>query len=87
MKQAKITLQPTLIAVHVTPKSGKNAVEGLVKDASGKEWLKVRLACVPEDGKANKALLKLLAETWDCPFSSLSIISGETSRHKIIRKD
>ena len=83
MKQA----ESSLIAVHVLPKSSRNAVEGLVRDAAGKEWLKVRLTATPEDGKANKALLKLLAKTWGCSPSSLLIVSGETSRHKYIRKN
>ncbi len=77
----------SLIAIHVFPKSGKNAVEGIVKDANGKEWLKVRLTATPEDGKANKALIKILAKEWKCSPSSLTIISGETSRYKIIRKN
>lgn len=59
----------------------------MVKDANGKEWLKVRLTAAPEDGKANEALLRLLAKEWKCPPSSLEIISGETSRYKIIRKN
>ncbi len=76
----------TLIAVHVFPKAGRDLVEGSVKDAAGKEWLKVRLACAPEGGKANKALIKLLAKEWKCTPSSLTIVSGETSRYKMIRK-
>jgi uncharacterized protein len=82
MKQA----ETSLIAVHVIPKSSSNAILGLVKDAAGKEWLKVRLTAAPEDGKANRALLRLLAKEWKCPPSSLEIVKGETSRHKHIRK-
>ena len=75
-----------LIAIQVAPKSSKNAIEGIVKDANGKEWLKVRLTVVPEDGKANKALLKLLAKEWKVPQSSLEIVSGLTSKYKTIKK-
>ena len=82
MKQAETSLIP----VHVFPKSRRNAVEGTEKDAAGKEWLKVRLTAAPEDGKANKALLKLLATEWRCAPSALEIVKGETSRHKYIRK-
>lgn len=77
----------TLIAVHVAPKSSKNNIEGIKKDASGKEWLRIKLTTAPEDGKANQALLRLLAKSWNCPLSSLTIIQGKTSRYKIIRKD
>jgi len=82
MKQA----QSEVIAVHVYPRSGRNTVEGLMKDAAGKEWLKVRLTAAPADGKANKALLKLLGKEWGCAPSSLVIESGETSRYKYIRR-
>ena len=76
-----------LIAIQVAPKSSKNAIEGIVKDANGKEWLKVRLTVVPEDGKANKALLKLLAKEWKVSQSSLEIVSGLTSKYKIVARD
>ena len=82
MKQAETSLIP----VHVIPKSPRDAIAGMVTDAAGKEWLKVRLTAAPKDGKANKALLKLLAKEWKCPPSSLLIVKGETSRHKYIRK-
>lgn len=82
MKQA----ENSLISVHVVPGSKVTKVEGYETDATIKEWLKVRLTAVPEVGKANAALLRLLAETWGCAPSSLSIASGETSRHKRIRK-
>jgi uncharacterized protein YggU (UPF0235/DUF167 family) len=42
---------------------------------------------VPEDGKANKALILLLADTLRLPKSSISIVSGETARKKILRID
>lgn len=76
-----------LIPVHVTPKAGRDAVEGEVQDAAGKTWLKVKLRTAPEDGKANKALIVLLAKHFGCPKSSLTIVSGETSRHKLVRRD
>lgn len=87
MKQAQKSPETGLIAVHVVPRAPRNEIEGMVEDAAGKQWLKVRLTATPEDGKANKALLKLLAKEWGCAPSRLSIVSGETSRHKIIRKE
>lgn len=86
MKQAPKSPDFTLIAVQVQPKAGRDSIEGYVTDAAGKQWLKVKLATAPEDGKANKALLKLLAKEWGCVPSCLSIVSGETSRHKVIRR-
>lgn len=73
------------IPVWAVPKSSADKIEGWVQDASGQRWLKVRLSAAPEDGKANKALLKLLAREWGVPRATLSLLSGETSRHKKIR--
>jgi len=86
MKQVPNSPESGLIPVHVIPKSGRDAIEGMVMDAAGKAWLKVRLTAAPEDGKANKALLRLLAKAWGCAPSSLSIVSGGTSRYKVVRK-
>ncbi len=74
------------ISVHLYPKSSRNAVEGEVTDAAGNTWLKVRVTAVAEDGKANKALLKLLAKHLGCAVSELEITRGETSRYKQIRR-
>jgi len=40
---------------------------------------------VPEDGKANKALIKLIADTLDCAASSIEIVSGATARIKTLK--
>ena len=75
-----------ILPIHLHPKSPRDAAEGEVADAAGNIWLNVRVAAVPEDGKANKALLKLLAKHWGCAVSDLEIISGETSRYKRVRR-
>lgn len=76
-----------VIAVHAVPKSPRNKIEGEVVDAEGRRWLKVRIAAAPEDGKANKELLKFLAKCWNLPASRLTLVSGETARHKRIKID
>jgi uncharacterized protein (TIGR00251 family) len=87
MKQAQKLNDNLLVAVHVLPRAKRDEIEGEVIDSAGKKWLKVRLTATPEDGKANKALIRLLAKEWGCAPSCLSIVSGELSRHKIIKKD
>jgi uncharacterized protein (TIGR00251 family) len=74
-----------LLAVRLTPRSSKDAVEGLEALSDGRRILKARVRAVPEDGKANDALLKLLAKSLDLARQSLSLESGATSRIKIIR--
>ena len=78
--------QDAIIPIHLYPKSPRDVVEGEVIDAAGNVWLKVRVTAAPEDGKANKALLKLLAKHWGCAVSDLEMISGETSRYKRVRR-
>jgi len=75
----------TVIPIHAVPKSSANKIEGWVEDANGQKWLKVKIAAPPEDGKANKTLIKFLAKEWKVPASSLILLSGETSRYKKIR--
>ena len=75
------------LAVRLTPNAGRNVVEGIDIAADGEAFLKARVTAVPEDGKANKALILLIADTLRRPKSSISIISGETARKKILRID
>ena len=71
--------------VRVTPRSSKDAIEGVTVDAAGDARLAVRLRAVPEDGKANKALVALLAKSWKIPKSAITIAAGETQRQKTLR--
>lgn len=75
------------LAVHVSPKSAKNAIVGWNTTEEGKAELLVKLTAVPADGKANEALIKLLAKTLRVPKSSISIASGQGSRHKLLKLD
>lgn len=70
--------------LKVTPKSSRNAIKGSEIDSGGKERLKITVTAPPEDGKANKAVIKLLAKTLKVPPSSITLISGETSRLKCV---
>jgi uncharacterized protein len=74
-----------LISLQVTPKSSKNEIIGWVRDADGEPMLKVKVAAPPEDGKANRVLLKFLAKQWDISASQLELVSGLTSRHKRLK--
>ena len=66
------------LAVRVLPRSSRNSIEW------EQETLKVRLTAPPVDGAANEALIALLAERLDLPKRSISIVSGLTSRQKIV---
>ncbi len=71
--------------VRLTPKGGRDAVEGWSAGADGAEHLKARVASPPQDGRANAALIALLAKTLAVPKSKIAIVAGEASRLKTIQ--
>ena len=75
------------LSVRLTPNGGRDALDGVEPDADGEPLLKARVTAVPEKGKANKALIQLIAKSLKIPKSSISVISGDTSRKKILRID
>lgn len=72
------------IALRVTPKAGRNALGGVVADGQGQQRLRVLVTAPADQGKANQAVLKLLAKTWRLPASCLRIVQGETARDKLV---
>lgn len=68
--------------VRLTPKSVRDAVEGIEETDDGRAHLKARVRAVPEDGKANAALEKLLAKWLGLAARNVSIGAGATSRLK-----
>lgn len=76
-------MTPMRLRVRLTPKGGRDAIDGWWTDGSGRA-LKARVAAPPEDGKANAALIGLLARTLDVAKSDVRIASGTTSRIKTI---
>lgn len=73
-----------LLIVRVTPQSSKNALEGWILH-KGEEVLKMRVTAPPAKGKANEAVLHLLADTLGIPKSRLTLINGPTCRRKVIK--
>ncbi len=69
-----------LIRVKVTPRSSKNQVAGKEKD-----FYRVKVTSAPVEGKANDALIALLAEKLGVPKRSIEITGGKTSRTKTVR--
>lgn len=72
------------LPVRVTPKGGRDAVDGWALDPAGRPYLKVRVSAAPADGQANAALTAFLAKALGRPKSAVRIVSGETARLKII---
>jgi uncharacterized protein (TIGR00251 family) len=72
------------LAVRVSPRGSKNAVEGIVMGADGKPLLAIRLTAPPVEGAANAALIAFLAEQLELRKKDVLIRSGETGRMKIV---
>jgi uncharacterized protein (TIGR00251 family) len=69
----------TRLRLRVAPGAARAAVVGRHGDA----W-KVRVAAAPERGRANEAVLALLADTLAVPRASVTLVSGAGSRNKIV---
>lgn len=81
MQNAKEMLLSTgRLALKVTPKARMEGLAGM--NDAGELVVKVR--CPPEDGRANEAVVAVIAEAFSLPKSRLEITRGTASRHKII---
>ncbi|MGC8786539.1 MAG: DUF167 domain-containing protein [Anaerolineae bacterium] len=67
------------LAVHVVPRAAKNEIVGIHGNA-----LRIRLNAPPVEGAANAALLAFLAQVLEIPPRQIELISGHTSKHKIL---
>ena len=72
----------TRLKLRVSPRSRRPGIAGRHGDA----W-KVRVAEPPEDGRANEAVLRLLAKTLDVPRADVTLVSGHAARDKIVTLD
>jgi uncharacterized protein len=74
-----------VLEVRLTPRAGRDAIDGHAKLSDGRSVLAMRVRAVPEKGAANAAMLRLLAKTCGVGVTSASLVSGATSRLKIVR--
>ena len=70
------------LAIRLTPRGGADRIDGETKDAAGRSFWAVRVRAVPEDGKANAALIALIAKSVGVPASAVRLVRGAASRHK-----
>jgi uncharacterized protein len=74
-----------LIRIRLTPRGGRDALEGIGSMGDGRAVLKARVSAAPEKGHANAALERLIAKALRVPKSTVSVIAGETARLKTVR--
>ncbi|WP_274423334.1 DUF167 family protein [Chelativorans sp. YIM 93263] len=72
------------IFVRVTPGSSADAIDGMFEAGDGRHYLKVRVRAAPENGKANRALEKLLSKTFRLAKNAVNVTGGTTSRFKTV---
>jgi uncharacterized protein (TIGR00251 family) len=71
-----------VIAVRLTPKGGRDSIDGVEAMSDGRAVLKARVRAAPHEGAANEALVALLAKSLGIPPRSIEIVGGATSRIK-----
>ncbi|MBB4640445.1 DUF167 family protein [Rhizorhapis suberifaciens] len=74
-----------ILSIRLTPRSAVEAIGGSWEDAHGALWLRATVRSVPEKGKANAALIKLLAKALNMAPAAILLESGDTSRLKRVR--
>ena len=70
------------IALRVTPRGGRDDIDGIETLANGRSVVKVRVRAIAEGGEANRAVTELLAKLLGVPKARVKILSGTTSRLK-----
>ena len=70
------------LTVRLTPKGGRDAIEGVEQMADGRSVLKARVRVAPSEGAANEALIRLLANALDVPRRDIVLAAGASARIK-----
>lgn len=73
------------LSVRLTPNGGRDALDGWETGADSAAYIKARVSDPPDKGKANKALIALLAKSAGVAKSAVSLLAGDTQRKKILR--
>ena len=72
------------VLVRLTPRAGRDGLDGIETLSDGRGALKARVRAVPQKGRANEALARLLADQLGLPAASIIIAAGATSRLKAV---
>jgi uncharacterized protein (TIGR00251 family) len=73
------------LSVRLTPKGGRDAIDGIERLADGREVLKARVRAAPSEGEANAALIALLAKALKVAPRQVRLAAGATGRLKRVR--
>jgi uncharacterized protein (TIGR00251 family) len=87
MEPWRYSTQGISVALRVTPRGGRDEIDGLEMLANGRSVVKVRVRAIAEGGEANRAVIELLAKALGVPKAKIRVLSGMTSRLKQIAVD
>jgi uncharacterized protein (TIGR00251 family) len=73
-----------VVTVRLTPKGGRDSIDGIMRLSDGSTVLKARVAAAPTEGEANDALVRLLARQLGVALRNVTLMGGTTSRVKRI---
>jgi uncharacterized protein (TIGR00251 family) len=83
----RYSTQGISVALRVTPRGGRDDIDGLETLANGRTVVKVRVRAIADGGEANRAVMELLAKALGVPKAKVRMLSGTTSRLKQIAVD
>jgi uncharacterized protein YggU (UPF0235/DUF167 family) len=72
------------VAIRLTPRARTDRLAGIARSADGAPVLKALVTAPPAEGRANDALLALLAKSWGVPRRDLALVGGAKSRNKTV---
>src|SRR6202045_1567523 len=83
----RYSTQGISVALRVTPRGGRDEIDGIETLANGRAVVKVRVRAIAEGGEANRAVTELLAKALGVPKAAVRIVAGATSRLKQVSID
>jgi uncharacterized protein (TIGR00251 family) len=83
----RYSTQGISVALRVTPRGGRDEIDGIEALADGRSVVKMRVRAIADGGEANRAVTELLAKALGVPKARVRILSGATSRLKQVAVD
>ena len=77
-----VSAEGLAVTVRLTPKGGRDSIDGIVQLSDGSTALKARVTAAPTEGEANDALIRLLARNLHVAPRDVTLVGGATSRIK-----
>ncbi len=83
----RYSAQGISVALRVTPRGGRDGIDGIETLADGRSVVKIRVRAIADGGEANRAVTELLAKALGVPKAHVRLLSGATSRLKQVAVD